>query len=131
MIYNDTIYTNTKRLGILGINSNTEEGDGASKSAVYQARPVLAFLTCAAPSLKPCPMPLHARFSVCLSSPRVPARAARTSAAPPTSPAPRPRLPWAGRRPPWLGATAPCCPCAGNEGPTSNGEEGTQREVSK
>ena len=72
MIYNDTIYTDTKRLGILGMNSNMKEGDGASKSAVYQARPVLAFLTFAAPSLKPCRMLLHVCFAVCLSSPRDP-----------------------------------------------------------
>lgn len=56
MIYNDTIYTDTKRLGILGINSNTKEGDGASKegdgaskSVIYQARPVVTLFNSSRP----------------------------------------------------------------------------------
>lgn len=38
MIYSDTIYSDTKSLGILGINSNTKEGDGTSKSIIYQVK---------------------------------------------------------------------------------------------
>ena len=41
MIYSDTICTDTMRLGILSIKSNTKKGGGSSKSTIYQPKPAL------------------------------------------------------------------------------------------